>query len=339
MSRDTDQRNQRLEPLRRRLSPQPPVEFRRAGDSHYRCTATDLRRPRARSCELPHLYSSLRWTKLASVSSLVRRAYETSRGWLALGHERIASPHAWLVRELQSPSVYDANFAALVRAESERDIDALLAQLDEVFAQSAHRYVFCDVDTPQPFEARLVLDGWQRHNALLTLVLVGEQPMRSANVELRPATSDADWNVLEDLHWLDHQEEFRLGFHKVTWDRSFTANMVRAKRCKAPAVQYFIARVDDVDCGFMSGWPGTNGVGQIEDLFTRSDFRGRRIGSALIAACIDDARARGAGPVIVCARAEDTPKKMYAALGFRPLCVQHGYLKHGRALDLDPAAT
>jgi GNAT superfamily N-acetyltransferase len=103
--------------------------------------------------------------------------------------------------------------------------------------------------------------------------------------------------------------------------------MLRTKRRKSPDVQYFIARVDDVDCGFFSAWPGANGVGQVEDLFTLAGYRGQGIGTALLAACVDDARARGAGPIIICARTEDTPKQMYAAMGFRPLCVQHGYLK------------
>ena len=50
----------------------------------------------------------------APMSVLVRRAYETSRGWLALGHERVPSPHAWIVRAADVPAVYDANFAAMV---------------------------------------------------------------------------------------------------------------------------------------------------------------------------------------------------------------------------------
>jgi GNAT superfamily N-acetyltransferase len=264
--------------------------------------------------------------KLSLMSDLVRRAYETSRGWLALGHERVASPHAWIVCDREVPDVYDANFAAMVRAESEREIDALLAQLDEVFAELEHRFVFWDVDMPQPFESRLVLDGWERYNDMVVLVLEGALRERGPSIQIRPVASDADWATIEELHWRDHQEEIAKGLH-AAWDRSFTEAMVRAKRRKAPAVQYFLARVDAVDCGFFSAWPGVNGVGQVEDLFTLAEFRGRGVARALMAACIDDARRRGAGPVVICARAQDTPKQMYATMGFRPLCVQRGYLK------------
>jgi ribosomal protein S18 acetylase RimI-like enzyme len=261
------------------------------------------------------------------MSNLVARAYETSQGWLALGHERVDVECAALVREPASPSIYDANFAASVRAESSQEIDTLLAELERAFAGIAHRHVLWDPGMPQPFEARLVLEGWQRHNDLVTLVLEGALAERGPNLALRPVETDDDWRAIEALHWLDHQEEVALGFHDA-WERSVTEEIVATKRRKSPAVRYFLARVDGVDCGFFSAWPGSNGVGQLEDLFTRAEFRGRGIGRALTAACVDDARARGAGPVVLGARASDTPKLMYAAQGFRPLCLQRSYLKH-----------
>jgi GNAT superfamily N-acetyltransferase len=120
-----------------------------------------------------------------------------------------------------------------------------------------------------------------------------------------------------------------MGFHDA-WPRAITEQLVASKRAKAPSVRYFIARADGVDCAFFSAWPGENGVGKLEDLFTRAEYRGRGIGTALIAACVDDARARGAGPVLIGARLDDTPKQMYASLGFRPLCYQRSYLRTGR---------
>ncbi|HET8937371.1 MAG TPA: GNAT family N-acetyltransferase [Polyangiales bacterium] len=264
------------------------------------------------------------------MSKLVERAYETSRGWLALGHERIPSPHALIVRDREHSDVYDANFAALVRAATEPEIRALLAQMDEVFSASDHRFVFWDAAMPQPFEARLVVDGWKLWNEMVTLVLEGELRADPPQIEIRPAASAADWLVIEDMHWLDAQEEVKKGLQPA-YGREITEAMVRTKRRKAPAVQYFLARVDGVDCAFFSAWPGDNGVGQIEDLYTLPAFRGRGIARALMVKCVEDARARGAGPIIICARAEDTPKRMYEAMGFRPLCVQRGYLKHASA--------
>jgi GNAT superfamily N-acetyltransferase len=137
---------------------------------------------------------------------------------------------------------------------------------------------------------------------------------------------DADWDTVTELCWQDHQEEVKKGFHGP-WPRSITEQLVACKRWKAPAVRFFLARVDGVDCGFFSGFPGENGVGMVEDLYTRDDFRGRGVATALISACVADARARGAGPVLIGARPDDTPKQMYARLGFRPLCVRRAYLR------------
>lgn len=260
------------------------------------------------------------------MSKLVDLAYAASQAWYALGHERVDVPHALVVRDHTCGNVYDANFAAAVRASTEADIGKLLARLDEVFAGCEHRHVLWDPGMPAAFEARLVLDGYRLQNDVVTLALEGELCTRGPEIAIRVAQSDADWQWLDDMHWLDHQEEVALGFHEA-WDRSVTSEILAAKRRKTPSMRYLIAQIDGVDCGFFSAWPGHEGVGVIEDLYTRKEFRGRGVATALTAACVDDARARGARAVLVGPRATDTPKQMYAALGFRPLCVQRSYLK------------
>jgi predicted GNAT family acetyltransferase len=71
----------------------------------------------------------------------------------------------------------------------------------------------------------------------------------------------------------------------------------------------------------LSSWPGENGVGQVEDLFTHPDYRHRGLATTLIAHGVADARARGAGPVLIIADPSDTPQQMYSAMGFRPLFI------------------
>ena len=56
-------------------------------------------------------------------------------------------------------------------------------------------------------------------------------------------------------------------------------------------------------------------------------YRHRGVATALIAHCVDDARAHGAGPVVIVSDPTDTPKHMYAALGFRPVALKRGWLK------------
>jgi predicted GNAT family acetyltransferase len=68
-------------------------------------------------------------------------------------------------------------------------------------------------------------------------------------------------------------------------------------------------------------------MGQVEDLFTHPDFRHRGLATALIHHCVADARQQGAGPVMLVADAHDTPKDMYAAMGFRPVAAKREYWK------------
>ncbi|MEX2204966.1 MAG: GNAT family N-acetyltransferase [Myxococcota bacterium] len=271
------------------------------------------------------------------MTDLVTRAYETELAWLALGHSLRRTKHTTFVREPRAPEVYDANFAAFPRARTPAEIDAAIAEIEAEFASAEHRQIFWDPGTPLPFEARLQLDDYVAHDEVV-LALEGALGARvRADVEIRPAERDADWEAITELCWLDHEEEVKKGFHGP-WPRSITERIVACKRWKAPAVRFFVARVEGVDCGFFSGFPGENGVGLVEDLYTRDDFRGRGVATALVAACVADARARGAGPVLIGARPDDTPKQMYAAMGFRPLCVRRAYLRVPPGSPLRPGS-
>jgi len=254
---------------------------------------------------------------------LLRRAYETLQGYYELGCEVIDERLARFVRDRNAPRIYDVNLVHSVRAATERDADAVLARADEVFAGLPHRVFHIDPWTPPAFEARLVLEGFAFEDELELLLesdlaLEDEPPA----VEIRCVDSDADWAVVRRLARLDHEETALRRLHPV-WDEDVTTEMVATKRAKAPDLRFWLARSDGVDCAFLSSWPGANGVGKVEDLFTHPDFRHRGIATALIAHCVGDARARGAGPVLIGALLNDTPMHMYAAMGFRPFCVAH----------------
>ncbi len=92
-------------------------------------------------------------------------------------------------------------------------------------------------------------------------------------------------------------------------------------------MQYYMAYVDGGAVAYCNSWEGINGVGQVEDLFTHPDFRHRGLASALIHHCVADCRRKGAGPVVIVADPTDTPKNMYAAMGFRPVALYSHYLK------------
>ncbi len=256
---------------------------------------------------------------------MAARVFAAWAGYHALGNRVFDEPQARFVCRPETPLVHDANLACDVRAASDDEIDAVLVRADEIYAGLGHRKFALDAETTPAFEARLVLDGYEPHPHL-QLVLEGDLDGSAPPIEIRAAVSDDDWRSLEALWRAVHDEETAKGQHQP-WEPAVTTQMVAAVRAKAPHLQFWLATVDGEDCAFFSSWPGHDGLGIVEDLFTRPEFRGRGVATALIAHAVDDARRRGAGPVVIAARPTDTPKQMYAALGFRPLCVRRSYLK------------
>jgi len=256
---------------------------------------------------------------------LLGRLLDTIHGYLALGNEVIDGPQVCFVRNTEVPDVYDANHVRYVRARTPKEIGAVLERADEVLAASRHRQFLIDPETPPSFEARLAMEGYEC-NFEMAMVLEGELTAHPTprGVSIRPVQSEADWVALEKLFRANHEEEGRRS-DRDALSPEVTRQVVVA--CKArKAATFYVASIRGTDCGYFSSWPGTNGMAKVEDLFTLADFRHRGIATALIHHCVEDARARGAREVQISARVDDTPKEMYAALGFRPLAVLRSYL-------------
>jgi GNAT superfamily N-acetyltransferase len=103
--------------------------------------------------------------------------------------------------------------------------------------------------------------------------------------------------------------------------------MWAAHRRKQPPVEFWLAYEGERAIGYFNAWEGVGGMGQVEDLFVHPDYRKRGVATALIHHCVARARAKGAGPVVIVADPTDTPKNVYARLGFRPVAVVSHYLK------------
>jgi GNAT superfamily N-acetyltransferase len=254
---------------------------------------------------------------------LLDRSIATLLGYFELGNEVVVTSRARFVRNLGCRKVYDANHGTAIRAETAIEIDEVLRRADEIFSDVEHRTFKVDPRTPSGFEGRLLLDGYTG-SAELQLLLEGDLDAQPPAIDIRTVESDADWGAVARLTRLDHEEEATKA-NREPVGSVVTAQMVASKRAKAPDLTFFLAAVDGVDCAFFSSWPGANGVGKVEDLFTVPAFRRRGVATALIAHAVGVARRRGAGPVLIGADPDDSPKHMYAAMGFRPLCVLRSY--------------
>ena len=258
--------------------------------------------------------------------TLTDRALTTDLGNFSLGNETFELLGATFLRNRRSPDIYDANHVAEARPTTPAQVEEFLAAVDREYAAVKHRRFDVDYRTPPEFVARLVLEGYEREDGLISLLegeLLGAPPKE---FDIRPLKTEADWGAYRELMFKDWREHIAQQKRKVK--EEIARQMFETKRLKQPPVQYFMAYVEDKPVAYFNSWAGIDGVGQVEDLYTLPKFRKRGIARALIHHCVADARAKGAGPVIIAANPTDTPKHIYAAMGFRPVAVQSHYTKY-----------
>lgn len=243
---------------------------------------------------------------------------------LALGHETLEAAGATFVRNDAFPAIRDANHVTAITASTADEIDALFARADAEFAHCPHRAFKADVTTPPRVEGRLLLDGYTREDALVS-VLDGDLDGVAKPHDLRPIDDGGAWRAFELLQAADWRESrARRG---ETEQGDAAAAMAQTRRLKSPRVRYWLAFEEGQPAGYFSAWEGIAGVGQVEDLYVVPERRHRGLATALIHHCVADCRAHGAGPVVIVSDPTDTPKHMYAAMGFRPVAVVRNYWK------------
>ena len=260
------------------------------------------------------------------MDELTRQICATYAAHLALGHEIEERDGARFVRFVRTPMVWDANYIQPFEIADFDQARRLLGLVEDWLEAFSHRRVFADPSTPEVFLALLAAEDYQA-SPTLQLVLEGELAgERPAPREIRPIQAQSDWESLATLKRVRDVEDCERTGREI-WDASVTQQMVEVVRVKAPDVQFFIAREDERDVAYFSSYPGKDGVGMVEDLFTLPEARGRGIARALIHHCVEDARRRGAKAVLIGADPTDTPKNAYVAMGFRPACVTWSWLK------------
>lgn len=79
----------------------------------------------------------------------------------ALGHRMFQAAGAVFVSNPALPDIHIANYVRSVTAASPDEIEGLLARAEREFAGCPHRCFEVDVDTPPPFEGRLVFEGYE----------------------------------------------------------------------------------------------------------------------------------------------------------------------------------
>jgi GNAT superfamily N-acetyltransferase len=189
--------------------------------------------------------------------------------------------------------------------------------------------VIVDSLTPDPFVARLALNGYAELTPTLQMVLDGPLAARPAratqSLEFRAVTTDDDWQSLYPLVRANHIEGS--SSHHLELDAEVTGSTVAVYRSKTSVSRFFLVRCDEVVCAYGSAVVAPYGMGIVENLFTLQEYRRRGIANAIISHAVDYARERGMGPMLIGPHVTETPKTFYAALGFVPQCVTRQYFR------------
>jgi GNAT superfamily N-acetyltransferase len=258
---------------------------------------------------------------------LVRRAVAVDEANRSLGAETFPACGATFVRSRTLPIIHDLNHVATARVADPAAIDALMARIEREYAGYRHRQVVVDPDTPPEFEARLVLDGYDDVEASVVMVLEGELRAGPRVHPIRRVETEPDWQAyarLKRLDWAERAAKLGLGPLPEVGE-----GLIACYRAKSQ-LRYWLALADGEPRGFFSSWEGIEGVGQVEDLFVEEPFRHRGLATALLHHTVADARTHGAGPIVIIGDATDTPKTMYATMGFRPVAVLRKFTRHVR---------
>jgi GNAT superfamily N-acetyltransferase len=221
---------------------------------------------------------------------------------------------ASFLRNDATPTRYDGNHVRRIRLDSGVTVDDFFDEIERFYADQDFRAVRIDPwSTPAAVEARLLQEGY---TVSIEIVMATEGPIggRPASVDIRLLEGEAGWGDLERLMAADEG------------NNDGGVETYRLARRRGDAFAWYLAYVDGEPVGHFSERT-RDGIGYLEDLMVLPKYRLRGIATALVQRCAESARADGARIVFLPADAIDTPKLMYARMGFEPVYVFRNYVK------------
>ena len=264
-------------------------------------------------------------TGTRSAADALRPIADAYRWQRRLGHDAIELDHCGIVADPDRPDLWDANHADHVTAESDAEIDAVLAAMDRHLGHSDWRVVHTDAFTPEPFLARLARLGFKERPVVVQMVCDRLAPVRETGLEIVEVAEPRHWDVLAELVAADVVEGKRTG--GLDLDLHFVRDMIANYRLKLPYYRFHLAVRDGHALAYGAMAIAPNRIGMIEDLFTLPSARRQGIASTLIAHFDRTLRAGGCHRVFLGAVAEEEAKALYFKLGFRPAMLTRCWVK------------
>jgi ribosomal protein S18 acetylase RimI-like enzyme len=210
------------------------------------------------------------------------------------------------VRHRELPAAYDHN---QLRYDAPPPPAEVLADAETVLGAAGldHRLVTVAEDRAGERLIDALTGAGYAHGAQLLMVATAPPTRGAGTAEVtrldltaRVAAARADWRR-ERPDWPQHTVDM-LSRQATTLPAAADTTFL-AVRCGAEVV----ARADVLV---------RDGIGQVEDVQTHPDHRGRGLASTLVLAGVGIARATGAGTVFLRAEEADWPQHLYRRLGF-----------------------
>jgi ribosomal protein S18 acetylase RimI-like enzyme len=228
------------------------------------------------------------------------------------------TPYGAVLVHTRLNRVHDLNF---LRAEDPGDATAeeLAAEAERVqgAAGIGHRRVNVrGEDKQKRFEPQFVELGWERQRFVLMVQRRG--PDRPADHEVR----EVDEPTLRPV-WA---EAIRNEPHGK--DETLVQQILEHRRDVGQAIptQYFAAEADGRLVAHAELY-SEGGVGQVENVFTLPDYRGRGLARSLVLRGVAESHAAGNDLTFLVADADDWPQRLYEKLGFETVGRYARFLK------------
>ena len=245
----------------------------------------------------------------------------TARRWFRqLGYLPIEAAGITAVVTPAHPDTWDANWVQAGQAATSAAVVAALHRHHPTGWQT----VVTDALTPPGVEAALALADFREAVTLVemaTAVLM--PPPALAPMTLLPV-DEPEWPRFAALIDADHREGKRTGEHS----EAVAAGLTEGMRRRHGACDYWLLVEDGIDAGYGMTAVCPNGLGLIENLFTVPERRGRGLMSAFIVASAARLKAAGCDALFLDAHVRDTPKRLYARLGFKPVALTRTWVRH-----------
>ncbi|HEY8192569.1 MAG TPA: GNAT family N-acetyltransferase [Gaiellaceae bacterium] len=224
------------------------------------------------------------------------------------GSKNVESPFGVAVIEPSLPRRHDSNYLLVERLPLGAGAEEIAAEAERILggAGLAHRAAFTfDQELGERLEPQFRELGWniRRHIWMAQL----REPERAADLSVVEEVGEADLRAGRTGEIV----RYPWGSEEVA-KQLLDAKLLLGERADT---RFFGVRVD----GEIVSWADlylAQGMGQVEDVATKEEHRGKGFASAVVLRAADEARTAGADLVFLVADEDDWPKELYKRLGF-----------------------